>query len=274
LASISSVIFISIEKSDASATASKTCFIDHRITRSAVTPHGGMMRWPTKIKPMKNTLHSSICTLVLAGSFILSSAAIAQRVEATSSITTFEGTISEFGPQAIVIKTSSGTVPVRYLSNQTTNNVDENGNPVSLATVTSGLPVTVYYTKVGDTLVASKIMVRRIGSVAPVTVISTPAITLETTTTTAGTITDFTPGKLLINTETSASPLTYVYSKTTTYVDENGVPISIKTVKSDLPVTVYYTQVGDSLTATKVIVRKAPLIEETKTTTTTTEIKR
>jgi hypothetical protein len=32
--------------------------------------------------------------------------------------------------------------------------------------------------------------------------------------------------------------------------------------------------VGDSLTATKVIVRKAPLIEETKTTTTTTEIKR
>lgn len=233
-----------------------------------------MMRWPTKIKPMKNTLTSSIRALVLAGSFVLASAATAQRVEATSSITTSEGTISEFGPQAIVIKTSSGTVPVRYLSNQTTNYVDENGNPVSLAAVTSGLPVTVYYTKVGDTLVASKIMVRRSSSAAPVTVISTPAATLETTTTTAGTITEFAPGRLLIKTETSATPLTYGYSKTTTYVDENGLPVSIETVKSGLPVTVYYTRVGDSLTATKVIVRKAPLIEETKTTTTTTEIKR
>ena len=182
--------------------------------------------------------------------------------------------MGEFAQQANVIEASPGKVPVRYLSNETTNYVDENGAPVSLASVTSGLPVTVYYTKVGDTLVASKIMVRRSGPAAPVTVISTPATTLETTTTTAGTITEFAPGRLLIKTETSATPLTYVYSKTTTYVDENGVPVSIETVKSGLPVTVYYTRVGDSLSATKVIVRKAPLIEEVKTTTITTEIKR
>lgn len=226
---------------------------------------------------MKNTLHTSIRALLLVGTILIATSALAQRVEATSTITTSEGTISEFGPQAIVIKTAAGTVPVRYLSSETTNYVDENGMPVSLAAVTSGLPVTVYYTKVGDTLVASKIMVRRAGPATPMTVISTPATTLETTrttTTSAGTITEFAPGRLLIKTETSAAPLTYAYSETTTYVDENGVPVSIEMVKSGLPVTVHYTRVGDSLTATKVIVRKAPLIEETKTTTTTTEIKR
>jgi hypothetical protein len=61
-------------------------------------------------------------------------------------------------------------------------------------------------------------------------------------------------------------------------VDENGAPVSLQTVKSGLPVTVYYTQVGDTLVASKVIVRKAvvvpaPVIETKKTTTTTTETK-
>ena len=58
-------------------------------------------------------------------------------------------------------------------------------------------------------------------------------------------------------------------------MDEDGKPVSIQTVKSGLPVTVYYTKVGNSLMATKVIVRKAVVVppaaaEETKTTTTTT----
>ena len=96
-----------------------------------------------------------------------------------------------------------------------------------------------------------------------------------TTTTTAGTISEFGPEMIVIRTETAPEPIRYTYSKTTTYVDEAGAPVSIETVKSGLPVTVYYTKVGDKMVATKVIVRKVvvkqdPAIEEKKTTTTTT----
>lgn len=231
---------------------------------------------------MKNIIRKSVGALLFTAALTTTGHVLAQRVEATSTITTSEGTISEFGPQAIVIKTAVGTEPVRYISSETTNYVDENGFPVSLATVTSGLPVTVFYTKVGDTLIASKIMVKKsavvpLTMITPATVVATPttvaATTVETTTTTsAGTITDFGTGRMIIKTETSAAPLNYLYSERTAYVDESGVPVSIETVKSGLPVTVYYTKVGDTLTATKVIVRKVPLIEEKKTTTTTTTI--
>ena len=79
----------------------------------------------------------------------------------------------------------------------------------------------------------------------------------------------------MIRSATSPDPVRYSYSKTTTYVDETGAPVSIETVKSGLPVTVYYVKVGDRMMASKVIVRKAapvivPSIEEKKTTTTTT----
>lgn len=231
---------------------------------------------------MKIIIRKFVGALLLAATLTTTGHVLAQRVEATSTVTTSEGTISEFGPQAIVIKTALGTEPVRYISSETTNYVDENGFPVSLATVTSGLPVTVFYTKVGDTLIASKIMVKKSASapltmVTPTTVVATPttvaATTVETTTTTsAGTITDFGTGRMIIKTEASPAPLNYLYSETTTYVDESGVPVAIETVKSGLPVTVYYTKVGDTLTATKVVVRKAPLVEEKKTTTTTTTI--
>ncbi len=96
-----------------------------------------------------------------------------------------------------------------------------------------------------------------------------------TTTTSAGTISEFGPEMIIVRSESSPEPLRYSYSKTTTYVDETGAPVSIETVKSGLPVTVYYMKVGDRMVASKVIVRKAvvkavPTIEEKKTTTTTT----
>ena len=101
--------------------------------------------------------------------------------------------------------------------------------------------------------------------------------TTTTTTTTAGTISEFGPETIIIRSETAPEPIRYSYTKTTTYVDETGAPVSIETVKSGLPVTVYYIKVGDKMVASKVIVRKAvvkvvpaPTIEEKKTTTTTT----
>ncbi len=102
----------------------------------------------------------------------------------------------------------------------------------------------------------------------------------ETTTSTnsARTISEFGPETIVIRSTAAAEPLRYSYSKTTTYVDETGAPVSIETVKSGLPVTVYYTRVGDQLVASRVIVKRAtaavvpdaPVIEKKTTTTTTT----
>ena len=89
-----------------------------------------------------------------------------------------------------------------------------------------------------------------------------PTTTSTTTTTSDGTVSQFSPNTIVVSSTTSATPVSYSYSKTTTYVDENGNPVSSETVKSGAPVTVYYTQDGDKMIATKVIVRK--------TTTTTT----
>jgi hypothetical protein len=105
-----------------------------------------------------------------------------------------------------------------------------------------------------------------------------------TTTTSQGTVSNFTPDSMVVQTSSSASPITYSYSKTTTYVDENGNPVSVETVHSGLPVTVYYTQDGDRFVADKVVVRSTetttaapvapapppPTVIEKKTTTTTT----
>ncbi|MGE0087354.1 MAG: hypothetical protein AB7S75_23350 [Desulfococcaceae bacterium] len=85
-----------------------------------------------------------------------------------------------------------------------------------------------------------------------------------TTTETAGTISQINPDTIVVQTETGSSPMSYSYTKTTTYVDETGAPVSMETVRSGLPVTVYYTGEGDSRIAEKVVVRKI-------TTTTTTE---
>ena len=97
-----------------------------------------------------------------------------------------------------------------------------------------------------------------------------------TTTETAGTISEVSPNNIVVRTETSSSPMSYSYTKSTTYVDETGAPVTIETVKSGLPVTVYYTREGDRMVANKVVVRKTttttekPVIEEKRTTTTTT----
>ena len=226
-----------------------------------------------RFEPMKNTLLKSLNALLVLTTLATGGITLAQNIEATTTTTTSEGTVSEFGPQGLVIKTATGSQPVRYISSETTNYVDENGNAVSAKLVTSGLPVTVYYTKVGDTLIATKIMVRTGGGAPAITV--SPSVTSQTAIMSMGTITEFGPQRIILRTESSPKPLPYTYTKTTTYVDENGAPVSLQTVKSGLPVTVYYTQVGDTLVANKVIVRKAvvvpvPVVETTKTTTTTT----
>jgi hypothetical protein len=96
-----------------------------------------------------------------------------------------------------------------------------------------------------------------------------------TTTTSAGTVREFTPNAFTVTTTSSPTPVRYTYSKTTTYTDENGNPVSVETVRSGAPVTVYYDRNGDQLMATRVIVHKSvdtssdgTVSRETTTTTT------
>ena len=100
---------------------------------------------------------------------------------------------------------------------------------------------------------------------------------VSTTTTTAmGDITEFSPDTIVVRTESAPQPIRYSYTKTTTYVDETGAPVSLETVKSGLPVTVYYVKEGDRMIASKVVVRKkvttttGDAIDKKTTTTTTT----
>lgn len=101
-------------------------------------------------------------------------------------------------------------------------------------------------------------------------------VTTETTTSSSGTFTELTPGAIVIKSETTPEPLPYTFTKTTTYVDENGNPVAIDTVKSGEPMTVYYTQTGNDRVASKVVIKRTvtrdatgATIQEKKTTITT-----
>ena len=112
----------------------------------------------------------------------------------------------------------------------------------------------------------------------PIGVFAQDKVTV-TTTENAGTISEVSPDTLVIRSETSTTPTHYTYTKKTIYVDERGMPVSMETVKSGLPVTVYYTTEGNQMVADKVVVRKTttttsnPLTQEKTSTTTTTETK-
>lgn len=226
---------------------------------------------------MKLHLSGILAPLVL--SFALPSVAQVVKEESTkTTTTTTTGTLGEFGPERVVIRTESSTTPLNYTVSKTTTYVDETGAPVSMETVKSGLPVTVHYTRSGDALVANKIVVRkRTTTTEP----GLPGTTETETTTTSsrGTITEFAPSeRVVIRSTTNATPLRYKFTKTTTYVDRAGNPVSVKTIKTGLPVTIHYTKTGDDLVADRVVVgtltEQAPLpgepeITRTETTTTT-----
>ncbi len=100
-----------------------------------------------------------VTTVLCAGGFAQAQTSVTE----TTSTTNTSGTVSEFSPSGttIVMKTEHDTAPVTYSYTKKTVVVDESGNPVDVSLVKSGLPVTVYYTKDADGMVASKIIVKR-----------------------------------------------------------------------------------------------------------------
>lgn len=106
------------------------------------------------------------------------------------------------------------------------------------------------------------------------------------TTTTTGTVSEFTPGSSFIIKETSG-PMTYRYGKTVTYVTKSGKTLTDADVKTRIrvgaPVSVQYLTEGDQRVVTRVVVDDedgsttttrttdpAPVEVTKKTTTTTT----
>ncbi len=134
---------------------------------------------------MKNIMKKSINTAVLAGLLLTASAAFAQSsTTTTTSATQSAGTVSSFTPTDISVQSTTSMAPVNYTYSKTTTYVDQNGNPVSVETVKSGLPVTVYYTQDGDKMIASRVIVQTTSSPGVTSIAPTVESKKTTTTTT------------------------------------------------------------------------------------------
>jgi len=102
-------------------------------------------------------------TLTLFGVILCGTDALAQsqstvkETTTTTTTTSTSGTVSEFGPETIVVRSTTSTEPVRYSYTKTTTYVDEMGRPVAVDTVKAGVPVTVYTDKSGK--VATKVVI-------------------------------------------------------------------------------------------------------------------
>lgn len=91
------------------------------------------------------------------------------------------GTITEFAPDVVVLRSQEATAPVRYSVGKTIEYVDDAGAPVTREVIKTGVPVTVRYIKEGDRMVVNRVIVHRATTVAPA------AVTTQKTTTTTTT---------------------------------------------------------------------------------------
>ena len=117
---------------------------------------------------------------------------------------------------------------------------------------------------------------------ATTTTTTNPAVTTSSSTTTStstldgtGTITTYTPGSDYISfrSETSAEPVKYYYTKSTTIVDPEGKTVEWSMLKPNMPVRYTYVKEGDRMVITKITLTKPVSYYEEKTTTTTTTTK-
>jgi hypothetical protein len=115
------------------------------------------------------------------------------------------------------------------------------------------------------------------------TTTTNPAVTSSSSTTTSttsldgtGTITAYTPGSDYISfrSETSAAPVKYYYTKSTTIVDPEGKTVEWSMLKPDMPVRYTYVKEGDRMVISKITLTKPMSYYEKETTTTTTTTKK
>jgi hypothetical protein len=84
----------------------------------------------------------------------------------------------------MVVRSETGTSPLRYSVTKQTTIVDDTGAPVSIERISPGSQLSIQYTGSGDRLVASRVVV---GRPATETMTSVPAVTGQQTNTTTTT---------------------------------------------------------------------------------------
>jgi hypothetical protein len=78
--------------------------------------------------------------------------------------------------------------------------------------------------------------------------------TTTTTTESTGTVTDFTPGQIMVLRTEAGEPMRYKFSKTVTYMTPDGRVIEASKIRKDSKVRVHYIKQGDDMVVDKVIV--------------------
>ena len=178
--------------------------------------------------------------------------------------TFFAGSISGFGDSGFLLTGSQKDRPTNFIIGPDTVFTDGEGQNVPRERFNSQMPATVYYSRSGNDLLATRVVTKE----------SSGAFS-------AGTVTEVSPGIFVIELPgASTTPVRYVNNKTTNYVDMNGESILPETVVPGTPVKVFYTKVGDTLLASKVEVQitkgaglPRPPVSEDGTTTTTKAFK-
>ncbi|HEY3898116.1 MAG TPA: hypothetical protein VGM54_05855 [Chthoniobacter sp.] len=93
------------------------------------------------------------------------------------------GTITEFTPDALMVRAQDAAAPMRYTFSKTTEYLDDAGNRVSRSVVRTGAPVTISYVREGDRMLVNRVIVHHV-AVAPEAVTTERTTTTTTTTTT------------------------------------------------------------------------------------------
>ena len=96
--------------------------------------------------------------------------------------------------------------------------------------------------------------------------------TTESTTTSTGTITTYTPSSdyITFRSTTDTAPVRYYYNKSTTILDPEGRTVTWSAIRPDLPATFYYVKEGDRMIVRKIVLTKPAATYEKKESTTTT----
>lgn len=175
---------------------------------------------------------------------------------------TFSGLMLSTGNLAIAqvnVPVSNSVTTVTTNTAVTTDTAMTTVTPVTtVTTVTPNTPVTSITSVTTNTPVTT--VTTNSSLMADPTMPTNSSLTKDASITSSdGTVNLLGPDTLVVRSTESTDSVIYSYTKMTTYVDENGNPVSVDTVKTGIPVTVYYMMDGDKKIATKVIIKKAKL---------------
>lgn len=164
------------------------------------------------------------------------------------------GTVSAYDASGLtVLEPATGSMTV-YMTNADTMFVDTHGRLVPPDRITLQTPVNVHYTPVGQSLLATKIVVNA-------------ALTTD------GTLIEIDPGVLVV--QLSGVPgvqVRYVNSSTLKFVDAAGTTLPVQSMTTGMTVRVFYTKAGDALVATKVQLLDVNGVSSVTSKTTTTTV--